>query len=128
MDWLSFLNTATVGAFAGFLGAYLLWILKRNYVRDQLLADRRDERRHQAILEALRVMALVREDLLARNLKDPDFPDEYRIPQQKWCVAREALKKRLTKEEGAELDRLSTNPNDKGAYWKTRDYLISLLN
>ena len=53
MDWPSFLATTAVGTGAGFCGAYLLWVLKRNYVRDRLLADRRNERRHQAILEAL---------------------------------------------------------------------------
>ena len=128
MDWASFLATTSVGTVAGFLGAYLLWVLKRNYVRDQLLADRRDERRHQAILEALRALARVREDTLARDLHAPDFPDERRVAQQEWCVAREALKKRLTKEQGEEIRALSTNAGDDSSYWKTRDFLVALLN
>jgi hypothetical protein len=147
MDWPTFFthpSTVAVGAgvLAVLVGAFITyrfwrkqqdcthryWRKQQDYIDEKLLEDRRNERRHQAILEALRVMALVREDLLAKNLADSDFPDEYRIPQQKWCVAREALKKRLTKEEGEELHRLSTNPNDKCAYWDTRDYLITLLN
>jgi hypothetical protein len=72
MDWTASLATAAIGTAAGFLGGYLHWILKRNYVRDQLIADRRNERRHQAILEALRAVGKVIANMKA-GCRGPTF-------------------------------------------------------
>jgi hypothetical protein len=129
-------ETVTTSTAIGTIFGLASFIVQRIYIRSSLLEDRKNERRHQAILEALRALAPV----IARSGRDigsgrfstvisdmdKTMVAEAARERKVFDTAVEALFSRLTTAESDGLKAALSNMET--ALEDTRSFLISLLD